>query len=474
VVHEYQDVGSAKSDRRDAFQALIADAARGLFQAVVVFKYSRFARNDLDSQLYEKELNRRAITLASATEPVDASTSAGWLSKRMMQVIAEFENRQKADFVRAGMRQLLQQGGCPWHAPLGYVNRQEHLDPRHVRKWVEPDPEVAPLIRQAFELAASGEMSLRSICAEMTRRGLRSQTGRELTPQTLLGLLRNEFYVGIVESQRFSVRVQGMHEPLVSQELFDRVQAALNVRQRAQKHAPKQPFALRGLLFCACGQRVVFDGPHKGKHVYLSCMSYVNKRLEGCRKRLTRMDHLIRQMEQEVLPSLYVRAEDVAEVRDELLAISRAEDDGLEEELTSLARRLAHARQRRDALLDLRLDKELDQEEYKCKKQALDREMGIMLARQAELEARRRERFANVELVLKVANSLPQLWAEADEVERGELLRCVFDRLVIGGDRVIKAVLKEPFRLLEGRKVPLRAARWRTSAPSKEVVIGEA
>jgi len=473
VVREYQDVGSAKSDQREAFQTLIADAAQSLFQVVVVFKYSRFARNDLDSQLYEAELKRRDITLVSATEPVDESTSAGWLSKRMIQIIAEFENRQKADFVRAGMRQLLQQGGCPWHAPLGYVNRQEHLDPKHVRKWVEPDPEVAPLVRQAFELAASGEMSLRAICDEMTCRGLKTQHGRQLTPQTLVWLLRNEFYAGMVVSQKFGVRVRGVHEPLVGQELFDRVQSALSLRGRAPKLAPKQPFALRGLLFCACGHRVVIDGPHKERYTYLSCMSYTNKRLEGCHKRLLRMDQVVAQLEMEILPSLHVRAEDVAEVRQELLAITQAEGGDMEEELSSLARRLGRARQRRESLLDLRVDKEIDGEEYAHKKRALDREIAIMAARQSELEQRRRQRVANVELVLKVANSLPGLWAVADEVERGELLRCVFDRLVIGEDRIITVVLKESFRMLESRRGSVQEVTSELPV-AEEVVSGEA
>ncbi len=473
VAQEYRDVGSAKSDQRKGFQALIADAAKGLFQVVIVFKYSRFGRSDLDSQLYEAELNRRDITLISATEPVDGSSSAGWLSKRMMQVIAEFENRQKADFVRAGMRQLLEQGGWPWRAPLGYVNRQEQLDAKHVRKWVAPDPETAPLVRRAFELAASGEMSLRAICTEVARLGLRTQYGKVLTQQTLLWLLRNEFYAGIVASPKFGVRVRGLHQPLVSQELFDRAQAALNVRQRPRKHAAKRAFALRGLIYCACGHRVAIDGPHKGGHTYLSCMSYVNKRQDGCCKRLARMDQIVRQLEEEILPSLYVDADDAAEVRGELLSLSRAENGNAEQELASLATRLARTRQRRDALLDIRLDKEIDHQEYARKRHALDREIGIMLARQAELECRRRERLANVEAVLQVANSLPRLWAMADEVERGDLLRCVFDRFVLGEGRIVNTVLREPFRLLEGRKVSRREASERALHADEEVVRGE-
>jgi DNA invertase Pin-like site-specific DNA recombinase len=443
----YADVASGKTDQRREFQRMAADAKQRRFQAVVVYKYSRFGRNLVDSVVYERELREAGVTLVSATEPYDPDTVWGYAAKVMMQLFAEVENRQKAEFVRAGMRQLLEQGGWPWGAPLGYANRREQLDAKHVRKWVEPDEETAPLVRRAFELAALGELSLSAICDELTRLGLRSRAGNPLTPQTLLWLLRNEFYAGVVSSEKFDVRVRGVHEPLVTAELFERVQAALGVRRRAPRRAPKRPFALRGLLFCACGWRVAMDGPHKGKHTYLHCMSYVNKRREGCHRHLARMDQIICSSRGGP-PALYVDAADVEAVGE--LWPERRQEGRVEEELPAW-RPGWPAPAGGDALLDLRLDRELDRDEYERKRRSLDREIGIMSARQAELEARRRERAANVDTVLRVANSLPRLWAEADEVERGELLRCVFERLIVGEGRIVNAVLREPFRLLEGR-----------------------
>lgn len=146
LANDYIDIASGKTDRREAFQRLIADGRAKLFDVVVVYKYSRFARNDVDSVWYERELDRKGIKLVSATEPVDATTSTGWLNKRILQTFAEFENRQRAEFTRAGMRQRVVQGEWPWKAPLGYVNKSEVVSGRRTRSWVERDPAMGPAI----------------------------------------------------------------------------------------------------------------------------------------------------------------------------------------------------------------------------------------------------------------------------------------------------------------------------------------
>ncbi|MCH8160636.1 MAG: recombinase family protein, partial [Chloroflexi bacterium] len=321
----YKDVASGKTDRREEFQRLIADAQQGGFQAVVIYKYSRFARNDLDSQIHEMKLAEQGVILVSATEPVDSTTSSGWLMKRVMQLFAEYDNRVKADFVRAGMRQKVEQGGWPWRAPLGYLNHRGYIEGRRRRTWVELDPERAPLVRRCFELAATGDFTLRQICEQMTDAGFRTREGKRLLPKKLVDMLRNEFYIGIVASPTFEVHVKGVHEPLISEDLFQRVQVALAVRGRGPKRPKRRDRLFQGVIYCACGCRINITGPYSGGQSYLRCMSYVNRTLEGCRGLGPRLDELLRQFEEKVLPSLYVSTDDVDQVREELLALSEVE-----------------------------------------------------------------------------------------------------------------------------------------------------
>jgi len=447
VTEVYADIASGKSDKRPNFQRLLADARAKKFDQIIVYKYSRFGRNDAQTGMHEATLLKHGVVLRSATEPFDPDTSAGWLGKRMVQIFAEFENKQKAELVRSGMRQRALEGGWSWKAPWGYCNRQEQLDGRNVRRWIEPDPAIAPLVVQAFELFASGDYNLRSLAEEMTRRGMRASQGGRLREQRLQSALKNPFYHGVVCSPSFDVRVTGKHEPLISKELFDRAQAMLATRGR-QKRRVKHGQVLRGIVWCACGQRMTFDAPNRGRFVYLRCLSHADKRRDGCRQAGPRLDAVMKDLEERVLPSLCVSADDFELVRAELARQASTESGNAEEELRGLVQRLAAEEGRRERLLELRLDGEVHRDEYEAKRRNLEGTIALMAARKAELEDLVRRRDADVDLVLKIANSLALLWSKADEAERRELLQTVVEKVVVGNGTIVNVVLRTPFRWL--------------------------
>ena len=89
VVKEFVDAGeSARTDKRPQFQQMIGAARTKAFDIILVHKFDKFARNDYDFIVYEKKLGDLGITVESVSEPGDASTPAGYISRRMMQVIS--------------------------------------------------------------------------------------------------------------------------------------------------------------------------------------------------------------------------------------------------------------------------------------------------------------------------------------------------------------------------------------------------
>jgi len=85
VVKDFVDAGeSARTDKRPQFQQMISAARAKEFDIILVHKFDRFARNDYDFIVYEKELEDLGITVESVSEPGDASTPAGYISRRMM------------------------------------------------------------------------------------------------------------------------------------------------------------------------------------------------------------------------------------------------------------------------------------------------------------------------------------------------------------------------------------------------------
>ncbi len=123
---------------------------------------------------------------------------------------------------RRGMERKAASGVLPCCAPVGY---------RNCRKKIEVDPVLAPLVRESFERAATSRLPLRTLLAEMTARGLVSRSGKPLRVSAFWYMLRNPFYIGMMNWK--GELVQGTHEPLISRELFDATQARLSDNHKA-------------------------------------------------------------------------------------------------------------------------------------------------------------------------------------------------------------------------------------------------
>ena len=113
---------------------------------------------------------------------------------------------------RRGMEKKAASGILPCCAPVGY---------RNVSKKIVLDPILAPLVKEAFERAATSRLPLRTLLAEMTAKGLVSRNGKPLNVSAFWYMLNNPFYMGMV---RWKDRViPGSHPPLIIQELWSAV-----------------------------------------------------------------------------------------------------------------------------------------------------------------------------------------------------------------------------------------------------------
>lgn len=190
VVRVFVDAGqSAKSTDRAAFQQMLQFCAAhpGRIGAVVVYALSRFSRNVGDHTAVQAVLRANGIRLRSATEPLDES-SEGRLMETMFAALAQYDNDKRADRTRAGMKARVRLGGWPFKRPVGY--RKDGA------QRLIPDPEVAPLVRAAFELYATGCYTKRQVLDRVTALGLRSYKGAPMSSQVFDGLLTNRLYAG--------------------------------------------------------------------------------------------------------------------------------------------------------------------------------------------------------------------------------------------------------------------------------------
>ena len=245
---------------------------------LVLHKLDRLARNLEDHVSVRAELRKLDVQLVSVTESLEDSAS-GKLVEGIMASIAEFYSANLAQEVKKGMTEKARRGGWPTTAPVGYKNiRLQDRGGRHGEAVIVPHDDQAQLVQQAFELYASGDWSLRDLHEEMTLRELQGRRGGTLSRSKLAEMLHNRAYIGKVTWA--SVEYEGFHEPLITIDLYERVQEVFRIHDRSGVRRRRHPHHLRGTVYCgSCGSRLS-SMTIKGRYTYFYCLGGHTKRTD--------------------------------------------------------------------------------------------------------------------------------------------------------------------------------------------------
>ena len=273
IVKEFADRGeSARSANRLELQRMLAYLAQdGGIDYVIVHKLDRLARNRADDVEINRAFDEAGVRLVSTSENID-QTPGGMLLHGIMSSIAEFYSRNLAAEVIKGMGEKARNGGTLGKAPLGYLNKQGRDNQGREARWVDIDPVRGPLITQAFTEYATDRWTLSTLTDHLTAHGLTtaptpSRPSHPLGHNTLLAILRNPYYRGIVTYQ--GVHYPGTHQPLIDDATWQRVQTVLSQhrhgeRQRIHNHH------LKTTVRCGqCGGRlIIHHAKARNGHIY--------------------------------------------------------------------------------------------------------------------------------------------------------------------------------------------------------------
>lgn len=284
----YDDGISGKSaKKRDSFNRMIALAKEKnrQFEVIYVWKFSRFARNQEESMVYKNLLRKRGVSVVSVSEPIPEG-HYGTLIERIIEWMDEFYLVNLGTEVTRGMTEKASRGEPVSIPPFGYVLKDGKLYP-------DEESGNAEIVREIFRLYASG-VKIREITIMMGERGIR--TRRENIPENrwVSYILQNPCYTGKIRwstegAQPVTNRevdlekiliVDGHHEPLISKELWDKVQAMIEEQKRVYpKYARReQPvnYMLKGLVRCSsCGGTLAINGVSgKERTPCLQCCNY--------------------------------------------------------------------------------------------------------------------------------------------------------------------------------------------------------
>lgn len=450
VVEEFVESGvSARTTARPILQQLLsrvrsADAKIGV---VLVHKIDRLARNVYDHAMIKALLKQHGVRLASVIENVDDSVS-GQLVENIMAAFAQFYSGNLAAEVCKGMRQKVLKGGWPHLPPRGYVQVRRD-DARGSR--VELHPKDGPLMRRAFELYAAGWHSLKDVAATIAKEGLTCRTGQPIAAQYLRDLLSNPFYIGRVRWK--DLEVAGEHAPLVTRELFDKVQEVM--RSRFKDPGAKgsaNGFPLRGLAICASCRGHMTAGWQRSawnrrRWGYYRCARHgYNKALcsngKGCSAKEAH------EAIEQVCAKLHLSPATSE-------AILKAAQQILTERHTDADRRLNSLRMKRSKLLEreMKLTEgfvagDISPNAYKTTGAKVKDELRRIESESARLQQSPGQIIGRVEEILKRADTVWELHERLNNNRQFELLRFVFKTIVLDDTGVVGFALRAPFDVI--------------------------
>lgn len=411
----FEEKETAAKSGRPIFNSVVKDLMAKKADGLIVHKIDRSARNFRDWAKIG-ELADKGVAIHFATESLDFQSRGGRLTADIQAVIASDYIRNLREEAMKGLRGRLKQGLYPHMAPIGYLN-QGGGKPK------TQDPATAPLVRELFELYATGEYSIRALVQEMDKRGLRNRNGKPLAKTGIEGVLANPFYCGIIRISTSEQRYRGVHKPLITASLFERVQELKS--SKCHKIKRRHHHTYRRLFRCGyCGASMIAE-KQKGQ-IYYRCHTTdcatrcvtgpeINKAVRKCLDATDMPDDRFEKVQQALIT--WARGEEQDMAKPQALRLQIAQIDARLDRLT-------------DALVDGVIDKPV----YERRNQALlmDR---LKLENQIQNFKKMRHQGHQLEKFLELAKSLSWLHENANPQEKRVLTElATSNRIVCGKD----------------------------------------
>lgn len=427
---------------------------------VIVHKIDRLARNRADDIAINLLLKKYGVQLISCTENID-DTPSGRLLYGLMAEIAQFYSGNLAQEVMKGLLRKAEEGGTPFRAPLGYINRREMRGGIDC-SWVELDPERADVLRWCFEQYATGEWSGADLTLAAQAKGLTSRptatkAARPVSLNAIYHVLQNPYYMGVVAYR--GIHYKGKHSALVEPDVWLAVQDVLAAHNHVGEKDRIHTHYLRGTIYCSnCGGRLVFSRNvgNGGAYDYFLCLKK-KLRESDCRRPAVRVERV-----ENGIATFYSRFQVAPAYAEQ---IRRAVHEELDSQQTEASRGLKRATKRkqqvqdeRQKLLQAHYAGAIPQDLLATEMKRLTRELTEAGAEITAASRSTGEVAATLDAALKAASSCQAGYLSAPDPIRRQINQGFFEKLFIGEDgSVERAELTEPFRgLLDSEQTVVR------------------
>lgn len=424
-------ISGRKADKRPEFQKMIALAKskEHPFDVILVWKFSRFARNQEESIVYKSLLKRNNVDVVSISEPLPDGM-IGSLVERIFEWMDEYYSINLSTEVKRGMTENALHGNYQGSMPLGY---------KHVGYKETPivDEEQSLIVKRVFSMFINGS-TFTQIARWLNENNCRTIRGGAFENRTVRYLLQNPFYIGKVRWNYYDrsnscyhdskdvIIADGRHEPIIDMDTWNQTQERLSkvIHERKPRDVSTCKHWLSGILICSsCGASLA-NSTIKGKVSYFQCHKFT--------KGACKDSHYVnaRDAEQSVITGLEAVLENRNIYHLNIIKSSQPDDEIvlLNKAVSKLDGKLAKIK---DAYID-----GIDTlEEYKDNKQRILQERDQLTAKIQELseaspaalsEADRIEKLLdNIRISLEILKN-----KNATYIEKGNAIRNIVEKIV--------------------------------------------
>lgn len=467
--HIFRDDGrSGASLNRPGLDQLRDVVRSGAIDRVLVTEPDRLARNYVHQMIIMDELEHNSCLVEFLDRPL-SDDPQDRLLLQIRGAVAEYERTLIGDRMRRGRQAKYHAGTLlPWTSPpYGYrLNPDRPRDPTGLTI----DPAEAAVISQIFAWYAEEHTSLHQIALHLQAQGVPTPSGKQVWSLcTLRNILRQPAYTGQIYAERFTTRpprvrrsathpIGRPHESLVekpkeawlpictipaliSQELFDRVQAKLAQNQRFARRNTRTEYLLRALVSCGVCQSSCLARRLKGGQRYYVCTAkgkpIQTRKAEKCPSRFSpaqQLDDLVWRD----LCAVLTHPESIG------YALERAHGGNwLPQELQARREQLRLAQQRLrqqiERLTEAYLGSVIPLPEYQRRRQDLEQKLAAFGIQEEQLTAQvdRQQELAALKLSMEAFCQRVQAGlAQATFEQKRELVELLIDRVIVANGEV--------------------------------------
>lgn len=409
-----EEGASAKTQRRPELEKLKKYCLQNKknIDAIIVWKIDRLTRNMGDFYLLSEFFKSLDIKLLSVTE-INDDTPIGKFSRTITGAVSQFENDQKSERVTAGMKQAVYEGYWLWCPPKGYIKNG---------RLMVPNPKYAPAIKEAFEKFATGLFSQTELISLLQRNGLKANgnfIGRTL---------RNPLYCGVIKHKWLEQPIKGKIEPIVSEELFIKVQEILDGKksQITGYNRNNPDFPLRQFLTCPnCNQPLTggwSKGNAKEKFAYYHCYN------KDCDCKLRVRADILNKIFPEYLKTIKPEQHLIELYQAVLKDVHKQNTKELSTHLECLNRKLSQAQERKDKLLDMYMDEKVSEIDYRRKTEQLENDIRKIKAELIQTPPLEDDFNAYVDYACAVIANIDEMWLKGSLDLRQRIQRLIFPK----------------------------------------------